>query len=426
VTPTATHILDELADRGLLAQTTDEAALRAALTAGSVTFYVGFDPTAPSLHIGSLVQLLAARRLQRAGHRPIVLVGGATGLIGDPKPTSERTLNDRSTVAGWVERIATQVRPFLDFSGPAAATVVNNLDWTEQLSAIDLLRDIGRHFRVGRMLSKDAVATRLASEGGINYTEFSYQILQAYDFLHLLRTYGCTLQTSGSDQWGNVTAGLDLIHRTEGTEAHGLATPLILKADGTKFGKSEGGTVWLDPGLTSPYAFFQFFLQVEDATVGGYLRVFTDLDDAALAELDMATLERPGARAAQRALAQAVTSLVHGAAESERVEAAAAALFGRSDLAELDERTLSAALAEAPSTALAAGEERTYAQLLHDTGLVASLSEARRVVAEGGAYVNNTRLADATAVPGAEVWLHGRHLVLRRGKQRLAGVSRTL
>jgi tyrosyl-tRNA synthetase len=420
-----THVLDELTARGLLAQTTDEAALRRALDAGPVTFYVGFDPTAPSLHIGSLVQLLAARRLQRAGHRPIILVGGATGLIGDPRPTAERQLNDPAVVAGWVERIREQVLPYVSFDGPTAAMMVNNLDWTAPLTAIELLRDIGQHFRVGKMLAKDAVATRLASDAGISYTEFSYQILQAYDYLHLLRTYGCTLQTCGSDQWGNVTAGLDLIHRADGRAAHALATPLILKADGTKFGKTEAGTVWLDPALTSPYAFFQFWLQADDREVTAYLRVFTDLDEPALADLDAQTAERPGARAAQRTLAREVTALVHGAPAAVQAEAAGTALFGRGDLASLDADTLAAALAGAPTTVVGPGQEPTWAQLLVDTGLVASTSDARRTVKEGGAYVNNVRIEDALAAPAAGDWLHGRFLVLRRGRQHVAGAMRT-
>lgn len=419
-----THILDELAARGLLARTTDEAALRAALDAGPVTFYVGFDPTAPSLHIGNLVQLLAARRLQRAGHRPIVLVGGATGLIGDPKPTAERQLNERSVVAAWVDRIREQVRPYLAFEGDDGAVLVNNLDWTERLTAVDLLRDVGRHFRVGRMLAKEAVATRLASDAGISYTEFSYQVLQAYDFLHLLREHGCTLQTAGSDQWGNVTAGLDLIHYAEGREAHGLATPLITKADGTKFGKSESGTVWLDPEMTSPYAFFQFWLQADDRDVAGYLRVFTELSDDALADLEKATAERPGAREAQRALAREATTLVHGARQAEQAEAAGLALFGRSELSALDEHTLAAALAETRSVAVAPGQPPTYAELLVATGLVESASAARRAVQEGGAYANNDKVLDPLAVPPESSWLHGRYLVLRRGKRTVAGVVR--
>ena len=349
------HVLDELQWRGLMAQSTDEEALRGALDAGPVTFYDGFDPTAPSLHIGNLVQILTMRRLQLGGHRPIALVGGATGLIGDPKPTAERVLNDRSVVAGWVERIRAQIEPFLDFEGPDAARMVDNLDWTAPLSAIDFLRDVGRHFRVNRMLAKEAVSARLASDAGISYTEFSYQILQAMDFLELHRRFGCVLQVGGSDQWGNLTAGTDLIHRVTGTSAHALATPLITKADGTKFGKTESGTVWLDPAMTTPYAFYQFWLNAEDAKVGDYLRVFTFRSRDEIAELEKATAERPAAREAQRALAQGVTALVHGPDPAARVVEASQALFGRGDLQALDEPTLRDALAELPRAELPAG-----------------------------------------------------------------------
>ena len=416
------HVLDELQWRGLMAQSTDEEALRGALDAGPVTFYDGFDPTAPSLHIGNLVQILTMRRLQLGGHRPIALVGGATGLIGDPKPTAERVLNDRSVVAGWVERIRAQIEPFLDFEGPDAARMVDNLDWTEPLSAIDFLRDVGRHFRVNRMLAKEAVSARLASDAGISYTEFSYQILQAMDFLELHRRFGCVLQVGGSDQWGNLTAGTDLIHRVTGTSAHALATPLITKADGTKFGKTESGTVWLDPAMTSPYAFYQFWLNAEDAKVGDYLRVFTFRSRDEIAELEKATAERPAAREAQRALAEDVTSLVHGPDSAARVVEASQALFGRGDLQALDEPTLRDALAELPRAELPAGTH-LVADLLTRTGLVASRSAARWTIAEGGAYVNNTRVAgedDSVDSAGA---LHGRWLLLRRGRRSLATVE---
>jgi len=422
VTQNRGHVLDELQWRGLMAQSTDEEALRGALDAGPVTFYDGFDPTAPSLHIGNLVQILTMRRLQLGGHRPIALVGGATGLIGDPKPTAERVLNDRSVVAGWVERIRAQIEPFLDFEGPDAARMVDNLDWTEPLSAIDFLRDVGRHFRVNRMLAKEAVSARLASDAGISYTEFSYQILQAMDFLELHRRFGCVLQVGGSDQWGNLTAGTDLIHRVTGTSAHALATPLITKADGTKFGKTESGTVWLDPAMTSPYAFYQFWLNAEDAKVGDYLRVFTFRSRDEIAELEKATAERPAAREAQRALAEDVTSLVHGPDSAARVVEASQALFGRGDLQALDEPTLRDALAELPRAELPAGTH-LVADLLTRTGLVASRSAARRTIAEGGAYVNNTRVAgedDSVDSAGA---LHGRWLLLRRGRRSLATVE---
>lgn len=418
------HILDELAWRGLIAQSTDLDALRTALDNGALTLYCGFDPTAPSLHIGNLVQLLTVRRFQRAGHRPLALVGGSTGLIGDPRPNAERSLQSSDTVARWVERISEQIRPYLDFTGSNAAILVNNLDWTGPMTALDFLRDIGKHFSVNRMLSKDAVSARLESEHGISYTEFSYQLLQALDFLELHRRYGCLLQTAGSDQWGNMTAGLDLLRRTDGVTGHALGTPLITKADGTKFGKTESGTVWLDPELTSPYAFFQFWLNSDDRDVLGYLRVFTDRDAEGIDALREATDVRPGAREAQRALARDVTALVHGASEADRVEKAAAALFGRAELHDLEESTLAAALAETPRVEVGAAERRTLADLLTATGLVASTSAARRAVGEGGAYVNNVRALDAASSPDESDWLHGRYLVLRRGRQHVAGVVR--
>ncbi|NEE01877.1 tyrosine--tRNA ligase [Phytoactinopolyspora halotolerans] len=422
-----TDIIDELHWRGLIALSTDEQALRAALAAGPVTYYCGFDPTAPSLHMGNLVQLLTMRRLQDAGHRPLALVGGATGLIGDPKMTGERTLNAPDIVAGWVERIRRQIEPLLDFSGPNAATMVNNLDWTAGLSAIDFLRDIGKHFRVGRMLSKESVSARLNSEQGISFTEFSYQILQGMDFLELKRRYGCILQTGGSDQWGNLTSGVDLIHRVEQESVHALATPLITKADGTKFGKTEGGTVWLDPEMTSPYAFFQFWLNSDDRDVINYLKVFTFRTADEIGELEKELAERPAARTAQRALARDVTTLVHGAEETERVEAAAQALFGFGTLQDLDARTLGAALAETGAPRVETGDELpTYVELFVQSGLVPSRSAARRALAEGGAYVNNTRLdpgTDPEARPSHDDLLHGRWLVLRRGKRTVGGVE---
>ena len=344
----STDILDDLHWRGLIAQSTDEEALREALAAGPITYYCGFDPTAPSLHTGNLVQILTLRRLQQAGHRPIALVGGATGLVGDPKPNAERALNDRDVVAVWVERIRAQIEPYLDFTGENSALLVNNLDWTASLSAIELLRDIGRHFRVNRMMAKEAVNARLQSDVGISYTEFSYQILQGLDFLELYRRHGCTLQTGGSDQWGNLTAGVDLVHRVEGRSLHLLATPLVTKADGTKFGKTEGGTVWLDPELTSPYAFYQFWINADDRDVITYLKFFSFRSRGEIEELAELTHSRPQARTAQRALAEEITGLVHGSEECARVAAASRALFGQGALEELDERTLSASLAELP------------------------------------------------------------------------------
>ncbi len=420
-------VIDELHRRGLIAQSTDEAALRAHLAEGPVTYYCGFDPTAQSLHVGHLLQFMVLRALQRAGHQPIVLVGGATGLIGDPRPSAERVLNDPSVVAAWVERIRERVAPFLDL--PAAEhglrppIYVNNLDWTAPLTAIDFLRDLGKHFRVGRMLAKEAVSARLNSEAGISYTEFSYQILQANDFRELFLRHGCTLQSGGSDQWGNITAGVDLVRRTDGVSAHALATPLITRADGVKIGKTEGATVWLDPELTSPYAFFQYWLNVDDVDARAWLPLFSERPAEELEALIAESVERPAARAAQRALAEELTQLVHGPEQLRQAEAAGRALFGREDLRSLDAATLTAALIEAGSVTVD-GELPSVAQLLQRTGLVASLSEARRTVKEGGAYLNNERVTDADAVPDGDVWMPGGWLVLRRGKRAVAGVQR--
>ncbi|MBK5249977.1 MAG: tyrosine--tRNA ligase [Actinomycetales bacterium] len=413
-----THIVDELAWRGLVAQTTEPAALRASLDVGPVSLYCGFDPTAPSLHIGNLVQILTVRRLQLAGHKPYALVGGATGLIGDPKMTGERTLNDPEVVAGWVDRIRRQIEPLLDFDGPAGATMVNNLDWTASLSAIDFLRGVGKHYRPGTMLAKDTVARRLNSEQGISFTEFSYQILQGMDFLELHRRYGVSLQTGGNDQWGNLLSGVELVRKVEGVGVHALATPLITKADGTKFGKTETGTVWLDPELTSPYAFYQFWLNAEDDAVLGHLKVFTFRTRDELDDLAQAVAERPAAREAQRTLAYDVTALVHGTEAADKVVAASQALFGRGDLRLLDESTLGAAVAELPSAPARAGD--LVVDVLAATGVVASKAAARRAIAEGGASVNNVKVTDEDAVLAADDLLHGRWAVLRRGKRTLA------
>jgi tyrosyl-tRNA synthetase len=418
-----TDIVDELKWRGLIALSTDEDALRKAFADGPVTAYVGFDPTAPSLHLGNLVQILTMRRIQLAGNKPLALVGGATGLIGDPKPTAERQLNDLDTVAGWVDRIRAQIEPFFDFDGPHAAQMVNNLDWTSGLSAISFLRDIGKYFRVNTMIAKEAVARRLNSDAGISYTEFSYQVLQGMDFLELFRRHGCTLQTGGSDQWGNLTAGTELIRKAEGASVHALATPLLVKADGTKFGKTETGTVWLDPELTSPYAFYQFWLNADDRDVPTYLRTFSFRSRAEIEELERQTEERPAARAAQHALAEELTTLVHGAEECRRAVAASKALFGQGDLRELDAATLAAAVAELPRAETA--ELAPLVDLLAATGLVPSKSAARRTVKEGGAYLNNGKITDEEAVPTAADLLHGRWLLLRRGKRNLAAVELT-
>jgi tyrosyl-tRNA synthetase len=420
-------VIDDLHRRGLIAQSTDEAALRAHLAEGPVTYYCGFDPTAPSLHVGHLLQFMVLRALQRAGHQPVVLVGGATGLVGDPRPTAERQLNDPGTVAAWVQRIREQVAPFLELpaerDGLKGPIYVDNLEWTAQLSAIDFLRGLGKHFRVGKMLAKEAVSARLNSEAGISYTEFSYQLLQANDFLELYRRNGVTLQTGGSDQWGNLPAGIDLVRRVEGVTVHALSTSLVTKSDGTKMGKTEGGSVWLDPSLTSPYAFFQFWLNADDADARAWLPLFSERPADEIEALIAESIERPAARTAQRALAEELTLLVHGPEELRQAEAAGRALFGRDDLASLAAETLGAALEEAGAVRVD-GDVPSVAQLLQLTGLVSSLSEARRTVKEGGAYLNNERVTDADAVPGDDAWLAGGWLVLRRGKRAVAGVQR--
>ncbi|MEP7764842.1 tyrosine--tRNA ligase [Sanguibacter sp. 25GB23B1] len=411
-------VLDELAWRGLVAQTTDIEALREALETGPVTYYCGFDPTAPSLHHGHLVQLLVLRHLQLAGHRPIALVGGATGLIGDPRMSGERVLNSKDTVADWVERLRRQISRFLSFEGENPATMANNLDWTGELSAIDFLRDVGKHFRLGTMLAKETVARRLNSDQGISFTEFSYQILQGMDFLELNRRHGCTLQTGGNDQWGNLLAGVELVRKAEHRTVHALTTPLITKADGTKFGKSEGGAIWLDPEMLSPYAFYQFWVNADDVDVVGWLKTFTFRSREEIAELETAVAERPGAREAQRALAADVTTLVHGAAATEAVIAASHALFGRGDLGALDAATLGGAVAELSAADAEPG--MAIVDLMVAAGLVASKAAAKRAIIEGGAYVNNVKVVSDDAVLDASDLLHGRWALLRRGKRTLA------
>ncbi|WP_442880682.1 tyrosine--tRNA ligase [Aeromicrobium sp.] len=416
-----THVLDDLEARGLIAHSTDPDALRADLTTGPITFYVGFDPTAPSLHIGNLLQLLTARRLQLAGHKPLILVGGSTGLIGDPKEAGERVMNTKETTAEWVERIRTQVSHFVELEGESAATLVNNLDWTANLSTIDFLRDIGKHFPVNRMLAREVVSARL--EAGISYTEFSYVLLQSLDYLELHRRHGCVLQTGGSDQWGNITAGVELVRRAAGSKVHALATPLITKADGTKFGKTESGTVWLDPELTSPYAFYQSWIQAEDSKVGEYLRQFTFVPVDEIAALEVEHAEKPGLRAAQRRLAAEVTTIVHGADEAAAAELASGALFGRAELTDLPEATLGAALSEAGAVELKAADSPTVVDAFVATGLADSKSAARRAVADGGAYVNNERVTDPDLVLSGEHLLHDKWVVLRKGKRAISGVS---
>lgn len=420
--PSFANVWQEIKWRGLVHVSTDEAELEKVLAGEPVTYYCGFDPTAPSLHLGHLVQLLLMRRLQLAGHQALGLVGGSTGLIGDPRPTSERTLNTRETVSEWVEKLRAQVQTYLDFDGGNPARIVNNLDWTAPLSAIDFLRDIGRHYRVGTMLAKDAVSARLNSDAGISYTEFSYQILQGLDFLELYRSYGCTLQTGGSDQWGNLTSGTDLIRRAEGKSVHAIGTPLITNSDGTKFGKSEGNAIWIDASMTSPYEFYQFWLNTADADVVERLKIFTFKSRTEIERLGQAAIDTPHLREAQRALAFEVNSLVHGVEATEKVIAASAAVFGQGELSGLDEATLAAATAELHSVKVG-NNTLDIIGLLVASGLSASNSAARRTVSEGGAYVNNRKITDPDTVIARTELLHGRFLLLRRGKRNLATVE---
>ena len=417
--PSFPDIWEEITWRGLVHVSTNPDELKQLLAGPPITYYCGFDPTAPSLHLGNLVQLLLMRRLQLAGHRPLGLVGGSTGLIGDPRPTAERTLNDESVVAEWVGYLQGQVARFLSFEGENAARLVNNLDWTAPLSAIEFLRDIGKHFRVGTMIKKDAVSARLNSDAGISYTEFSYQILQGMDFRELYRTYGCVLQTGGSDQWGNLTSGTDLIHKSEGATAHAIGTPLITNSDGTKFGKSEGNAVWLDPTMTSPYAFYQFWLNTDDADVIQRLKVFTFLDRVQIEHLEGVVAAEPFRREAQKTLAWEVTGLVHGADATRAAIDASEALFGQGDISALDAATLESALRELPNTTSPA--TTPIVQLLVDTGLTTSASEARRAIGQGGVYVNNVKVEDDQATLEHTALLSGM-AVLRRGKKTLAGV----
>jgi len=418
-------IIEELSWRGLIAVNTDLDELRLALKSGRVTVYCGFDPTAPGLHIGNLVQMLTLRRLQLAGHRPIGLVGGATGLIGDPSGKSaERVLNPAEVVAGWVDGIRGEVSRFLDFdAGETSALVVSNLDWTAPMTALEFLRDIGKHFSVNRMLDRESVKARLEA-GGISYTEFSYQLLQAMDYLELYRRHGCTLQLGGSDQWGNLVAGVGLIRSVESGSAHALATPLITKPDGTKYGKTEGGAVWLSADLMSPYAFYQFWLNVSDPEVPNLLRVFSFKSREEIDQLVRDSTERSAARIGQRALAEEVTTLVHGAEETQRAIAASQALFGQGSLADLDERTLAAVAAEVRAAEIPGnGGLPPVANLMAAAGVAPTVSAARRAIAHGGAYLNNQKVTDERAVPGAEDLLHGRYLILRRGKRTVGAVE---
>ncbi|MDR1355817.1 MAG: tyrosine--tRNA ligase [Propionibacteriaceae bacterium] len=416
-------LLTELSWRGFIQNSTDLAALGAHLDSGSVRFYVGFDPTAPSIHMGNLVQIMLVRRFQAYGHRPVLLVGGSTGLIGDPKQAGERVMNPRDTVAQWVERIRDQVSRFVDFDGSAAATLVNNYDWTVGLSTLDFLRDIGKHFPVNRMLEREVVKARL--ESGISYAEFSYVLLQSLDFLELYRHHGVTLQTGGGDQWGNLAAGVELIRRADGGKAHALATPLLTKADGTKFGKTESGTVWLDPAMTSPYAFHQFFLNAEDAKVIDYLKVFTVRSAEEISDLEQQVKENPHLRAAQRALADDITDLVHGVAQRRSAEAAAQALFGRGELRELDAATLAALMRELHAGEIAgeAGQLPLVTDAMVAAGVVKSKGEAKRAIEEGGAYLNNVKVDSMDARIAVADLLPGGYVVVRRGKKTVGGVQ---
>lgn len=411
-------IFEELQWRGMVSQTTNETALRDALAGEPLTVYCGFDPTAPSLHFGNLVQLVLLRRLQRAGHHVLCLVGGSTGLIGDPRPSSERVLKSREQTAEWVDRIERQVRPFLDFEGSNPARIVNNLDWTENISALDFLRDIGKHFRVNTMIKKDAVSARLNSEHGISYTEFSYQVLQGLDYLHLFREFSCTLQTGAVDQWGNILAGADLIRSSEGAAVHVLTTPLLTDSSGRKYGKSEGNAIWLDAEMFSPWAFYQFWINVEDADVMTLIKVFTELDHDQIDDLERQVRDEPFRRAAQRTLATDVTTLVHGAAATEAVQKAADALFGKGDLLALDESTLRDATAELPGGEVMAGT--SVVDALIATGVVDGRNAARRLIGEGGISLNNAKVTSAEETIEQEHFVHGQVALLKRGRRHLA------
>ncbi|MEI7642171.1 MAG: tyrosine--tRNA ligase [Actinobacteria bacterium] len=418
-------LIADLKWRGAFAQSTDEVELAKHLDSGSRTLYIGFDPTAPSLHLGNLVQMTMLRRFQLAGHKPIALVGGATGLVGDPSGRSaERTLNDEEIVAQWLERIRKQLEGFLDFNAPKnAATMANNLDWTAPVSALNFLRDIGKHFSVNQMLAKDSVSTRLES-GGISYTEFSYQVLQAYDFLELFRRANCTLQLGGSDQWGNITAGLDLIRKVTGETAYALSVPLLTKSDGEKFGKTAAGSIWLDPAMTSPYAFYQFFINSDDRDVAKLLKIFSFKTHVEIEELLKSLAINPGAREAHRALAQELTTSIHGEAACTKVEAAAKALFGQGEITDLDRDTLAGALAELPRTTINSSSDiPTWVDLIVATGVCESKSAARRIIKEGGAYLNNKKIATEDFAPTSADLIAGKFLILRKGKRDLAAVE---
>ena len=417
-------MLEDLEWRGLIAQSTDHKELEKALSK-PISLYLGVDPTAPSMHLGNLVVFLVLRRFQLAGHRPIPLVGGATGLVGDPSgKNDERTLNEEKLVADWVAKIKKQVEKIIDFSDKkTGAVMVNNLDWTKPVSALDFLRDIGKHFSVNQMLAKDSVANRLAT-AGISYTEFSYQVLQAFDYLELYRRNDCKLQIGGSDQWGNIVAGLDLIRKVEGGAAHALTIPLLAKSDGTKFGKTASGAIWLDSTMTSAYEFFQFWLNSDDADMPKLLKVFSMKDRKEIERLIETVHTNPGAREAHRELAREMTTLIHGADMAKKVEEAAKALFGQGEISELDLATLDSALSQLPKTQVKKGDPfPTWVDLLAATGVVDSKSAARRIVKEGGAYLNNKKVENEDFTPSKSDLLHGKYLLLRKGKRDLAAVE---
>nr|WP_089024681.1 tyrosine--tRNA ligase [Boudabousia liubingyangii] len=413
-----THVLDDLMWRGLISQSTDLDALREAMDAGPITFYTGYDPTAPSLHHGHLVQLIVMRHLQLAGHRPLALVGGATGLIGDPRQSGERTLNEADVVADWADKLRAQIERFLSFEGDNAARMVNNYEWTGDLTAIDLLRGVGKYFRLGTMIAKDTVARRLASEEGISFTEFSYQLLQANDFRELYKRYGCTLQTGGNDQWGNLVGGTELIRKSEGASVHVLATPLITKADGTKFGKSEGGAIWLNPEMLSPYAFYQFWLNSDDADIERFLKVFTFLSREEIETVVAQSKEEPWKRLGQRRLAEEVTTLVHGEEATKKVIAASEALFSGGDLSALDAQTLIDATSSLPRAEVELGVT-TVIDLLADSGLEKGRGAARRTVASGGAYLNGVKVEDEEQTISESDLLPGNLVLFRKGRKNL-------
>ena len=417
-------MLEDLEWRGLIAQSTDRKELEKALSK-PISLYLGVDPTAPSMHLGNLVVFLVLRRFQLAGHRPIPLVGGATGLVGDPSgKNDERTLNEEKLVADWVAKIKKQVEKIIDFSDKkTGAVMVNNLDWTKPVSALDFLRDIGKHFSVNQMLAKDSVANRLAT-AGISYTEFSYQVLQAFDYLELYRRNDCKLQIGGSDQWGNIVAGLDLIRKVEGGTAHALTIPLLAKSDGTKFGKTASGAIWLDSTMTSAYEFFQFWLNSDDADMPKLLKVFSMKDRKEIERLIETVNTNPGAREAHRELAREMTTLIHGVDMAKKVEEAAKALFGQGEISELDLATLDSALSQLPKTQVKKGDPfPTWVDLLAATGVVDSKSAARRIVKEGGAYLNNKKVENEDFTPSKSDLLHGKYLLLRKGKRDLAAVE---